>query len=303
MSPPLLAPRLALAAAALAASLLHAPQALACAVCQCGDPTLTTMGAEQPFAGRLRLSLDTVARTDQIGTPMVDELSLRELSSLLGVSWAPTARLQLSAQLPLVAREVTWVDLSRDRSFSPGDLEVRARALVWADRDSRPRHLVFASAGLKAPTAPQQRDVSGAPLLPEAQAGTGSVDAIAGAAWLYLNDPISAWVSAQGRYAFGGWGGMSISPTLLTSAALQWQPGARLGLRATVDTRAGAVVRWDGEVDPNTGGLVAFAGADVLFSPAEDLILKLGGAWPALQLLDGDHREGPRVGLGVVYDF
>jgi hypothetical protein len=52
---------------ALVVAALSARDAWACAMCGCGDPTLTTMGAEQPFAGRLRLSSELRYRSDAIG--------------------------------------------------------------------------------------------------------------------------------------------------------------------------------------------------------------------------------------------
>ena len=47
----------ALPVAAASFALVPAPVS-ACAVCGCGDATLTSMGAEAPYQGRLRVSLE-----------------------------------------------------------------------------------------------------------------------------------------------------------------------------------------------------------------------------------------------------
>ena len=77
-----------LALLALAASRL----ASACAACGCGDPTLSAVGAEKPYAGRLRLSLNTRYRSDTVGTEGVNKLSLQETRADLQAAWSPTAR-------------------------------------------------------------------------------------------------------------------------------------------------------------------------------------------------------------------
>ena len=58
------------AAALLCLALYLAPtRASACATCGCGDPTLTLMGAGQPFSGRLRLGAELRYRWDELGGP------------------------------------------------------------------------------------------------------------------------------------------------------------------------------------------------------------------------------------------
>ncbi|HKO89712.1 MAG TPA: hypothetical protein VJU61_01085, partial [Polyangiaceae bacterium] len=59
----------------------------ACAACDSGDPTLTALGTEQPFAGRLRSALGLRYRTDAIGVPGVDEMNIRDLRADLSVAW------------------------------------------------------------------------------------------------------------------------------------------------------------------------------------------------------------------------
>ncbi|HYO67567.1 MAG TPA: hypothetical protein VEU33_15940 [Archangium sp.] len=54
-----------------------------------GDPTLTSMGTEQPFAGRLRLANQVRAWSLTTGQDAVDAVSLRELRMDLSVAYAP----------------------------------------------------------------------------------------------------------------------------------------------------------------------------------------------------------------------
>ncbi|MFP2933934.1 hypothetical protein ACLESO_54180, partial [Pyxidicoccus sp. 3LG] len=70
MRPTLVAPLLLATVLVLAPG----PRAWACATCACGDPTLTSMGAEQPFSGRLRLSSTLRAWGHTVGREGEDAL-------------------------------------------------------------------------------------------------------------------------------------------------------------------------------------------------------------------------------------
>ncbi|MFP5306414.1 MAG: transporter, partial [Gammaproteobacteria bacterium] len=55
---------------ALAAGILGlsaAAPAQACSTCKCGDYSITLLGVEKPYAGRLRGSFDTLVRSETQG--------------------------------------------------------------------------------------------------------------------------------------------------------------------------------------------------------------------------------------------
>src|SRR5687768_1971981 len=88
-------------------------RAQACAACGCGDPTLVSAGTEQPFAGRLRGSLELRYRTDSIGEPGVDRLFIREARADLSLAYAPLPALFFMATLPFVHRSVEEPNLAK----------------------------------------------------------------------------------------------------------------------------------------------------------------------------------------------
>ncbi len=51
--------------------------------------------------------------------------------------------------MPLVHRLVSAVNLAEADIWAPGDLEFRARAVIWRDRKFAPRHLVSLIGGLE----------------------------------------------------------------------------------------------------------------------------------------------------------
>src|SRR5262249_28399770 len=128
--------------------------ALACASCGCGDPTLTVMGSETPFAGRIRASLE--ARTaDAVVGAGADREVTRDSRVDLGFSSAPLDRLVLAAGLPLVMRSTQAADLPGESAIGPGDLELSARFVLLRDRPLAPRHLLSVVAGAGLPTGLQ----------------------------------------------------------------------------------------------------------------------------------------------------
>src|SRR5690606_16530845 len=80
---------------------LAAGEAWACAACACGDPTLTTLGADQPFEGRLRAGTLVRAWGYSDGVSHGD---YGEVRMDLAAAYSPLSWLTLSAQLPLQVR-------------------------------------------------------------------------------------------------------------------------------------------------------------------------------------------------------
>lgn len=272
---------------------------VACAACQCGDPTLTTMGSEKPFEGRFRLSTELRHRTDRIGEPGVHAIDVSEQRLDLGVSYAPRAWLFLSATVPLVRMDVTYVNLARDTRATLGDVELRAKAFVYQDRAWSPHHLVAVHAGAELPTASVDR---GDDMKLETLPGSGSIDPLAGVSYGYFHEPWSAYASATLYWptaALGIQGGRS----LRTTVAAQYQPTFAWALQLGLDSR------WDGRAiehgapEPDTGGFIAFASPQISYSPAEDLLVHVGVRIPVLDALHGWHDEGVILAAGAAYDL
>lgn len=126
-------------------------EAMACAACSCGDPTLVVMGAEQPFAGRLRLALQLSGRTLSLGDPLDGGEDLAEQQVGLAASYALRRWLTVSAALPVLRRTWTAGDGHEDVATGLGDAELRVKLLAWRDRSFAPRHLLALQAGALIP--------------------------------------------------------------------------------------------------------------------------------------------------------
>lgn len=286
-----------------AALLLGAPAAYACATCACGDPTLTSMGTEQPFAGRLRLAATVRAWGLTTGDAALDAVTLRELRLDVAASYAPLRWLFLSATLPLQARGVRDVSLARERSWGPGDLEVSAKVYVFRDREFSPDHLFAVLVGTELPTSPTVNDAQGRPLSLDAQLGTGSWDPFAGLAYTMFRGEWSFIASATGYLPTRGRMGFRGGASLRSTLAAQFQPTSRWALRLAADTRLEATSERLGVPDPVGRGFIGFLSPDVLYSPATDVVVQLGVRVPVLNLLSGPVRQLPILQAAVAYDL
>lgn len=303
--------RWCVAGAALVLGLLHAEAALACAACACGDPTLTVAGTEKPFAGRLRLALELQHRTDAVGRERVNRIELSEQRLELGVAWAPVEWLALSARLPVIRREVSFVNLERDLRTRPGDLEVRAQLFALRREGLSQRHVLAAHFGLGLPLAPAERDERGALLATELQPGTGSIDPLVGLSWSFFARPYSVYASttlyvptADLRAEEGEAGALPRRGlSLRSSLAGQWDLAASFGVRLSLDTRLEQAAQLGGEAEPDSGGFITFASPELVISPVTDLVLRLAIRLPVLDGLVGDHDEGPMLFAGAAYDL
>ncbi len=275
----------------------------ACAVCNVGDPTLTSMGTEKPYQGRLRPSLTLQYRTDEVGEARVDRLRLAEARLDLNLAWAPHERLFLTGTLPTMRRTVEYVNLARRTSVGLGDAELRGRWFLWQDRSFGAKHLVAVTAGVKLPTGQVQRGKDGEPLPVELQPGTGSVDPLGGVSYAHFAWPWSVYTSVQLFGSTAGVGGMRASRSLRTTAAAQWQASTEVALRLGLDGRLDGKAIEDGAPERDSGGFIGYVSPEVLLSPAQDWVVVLSARLPVIQALSGFHREGPIWSVGLARDL
>jgi hypothetical protein len=289
---------------AVLGSILAAPRvASACSTCSCGDPTITSMGTEQSYAGRLRMSLGYTRRSDQQGQALVDEEDHEEQRLDLNVAYSPTVWLQLAASLPLVERQVAEVDLSRDTLRGSGDVDLRARMTVWRDRAFAPRHIVGVSAGVTLPTAEVQRDPMGQALDLDHQLGGLAVAPRVGVFYTQLRHPWSMYASLSATHLFLAFGDERAGDNLAATAALQWQPGEAWGLRLAADGRLEDRGKSGHALLADTGGYALFVSPGVIYSPVMDLVFEAQVQLPVVNGLYGRHSESPVVLIATSYDF
>ncbi len=283
--------------------LLGSRTAEACAGCDSGDPTLTAAGTEQPFAGRLRSALELRYRTDSLGRPGVDQSRIREVRTDVSLAWAPSEDLFLLAGVPLLYRKLENDNLAQDEVWALGELTLRAKWFVLRDRALAPRWLGAVLVGLKFPTAPRLKDRAGRYLALEAQPGSGSLDGFVGPSLAAFAGAFSGYVSLYWLEPLLTRAPLTPGGSLRASAACQWQIQEPVALRVASDLRWEQPNREAGQVDPNSGGAIVFAGPDLLWSPIMDFSMLLGARFPILERLRGGHAEGPIFSVALVRDW
>lgn len=282
---------------------LSARATFACAVCSCGDPTITALGTEKPYRNRVRASLELRHRSDRVGTPGLDALTLSEQRLDLQIAWAPHARIFVAANVPGLRREIGRVNLRREQSFGLGDIELRAKAFVWQDRAWSPRHLLAVNAALKFPTAIDQRDGGGTLLPLELQAGTGSFDPSVGISYAWFGFPWMVYTSLGGVYPTRGRYAFRASPSLRMTAAVQYSVTKWFAPRLGLDLRVDGVGEENGAPARDSGGFVGAMSLELLFTPRQDLLVFAAVRIPVAQALRGQHEEGSYITAGIAADF
>jgi hypothetical protein len=276
----------------------------ACASCGCGDPTLLSMGVEQPFGGRFRMYSEGQYRTEISGTPQDGGSSIEEWSLNFGASYSFSRAIALSLTVPVLFRTMDGFDLSTTHSTNLGDVEAIAKFVLWRDREFSSRHLFSLLGGVRFPTAPLQRDSNGVPLSTDIQSGPGSWWGIAGLSYYgRLGGPWSIYGSVLAYVPTEGREGLKPGATGRGTLWLQLQPWSWLSLRVGSDARLDGVWHENGVVQPDTGGFIAFFSPAVLISPSTDWVIQLAAKVPVLNHLTGVHTEGTYASLSLVVDL
>jgi hypothetical protein len=275
----------------------------ACSVCGCGDPTLTVMGDEKPFRGRLRLDAEVLLGQSRVGTPGADEIDLTEERVEIAAAYAPTRALFLVLAVPMLDRQAMFHDGSISKTFTLGDIEARAKGFVSSVWRGAFHHQVAIQGGIKAPTGPVERYPSGAPLPAAVQPGMGAVTPFAGVFYGLGHGVWSFYASVTVYLPFAVLAAAHSSDSFRSSASVQRQVGKVFAARLGLDTRLDASGELNGISDPNSGGFIAYLSPGLVVSPVSDLLLSAGAHVPFAQALLGYHHEGTIASLGVTYDF
>lgn len=281
----------------LIAGLLAAPELLACASCLCGDPTLTSMGREKPFAGRLRLSGEYLSREE---SSEAETLSERRFT--LGLSWAASDSWVFGARLPLIERELETASLDRESAQALGDLTLTVKRFPARDESYDPSNLNGWTLSLQLPTAERQRE-NGVPLNLDVQPGQGAPVLVAGVWQGRYRYPWFNYASLSLRLAGEGDEDFRAGEALLGSLQWQYAGDFKTAWRIGVDARWADSDEYDGVADGNTGGFIAFANLGAGYRIATDTQLDAELQIPAVENLRGDHEEEAVFRLSLTHDL
>ncbi|MCA1664520.1 MAG: hypothetical protein LC659_09660 [Myxococcales bacterium] len=294
----------AMVLAATAMMTLHQGPARACAVCNCGDPTLTAIGVEQPYRNRVRAGIEERYGSHSQGDGGDGE-ELELVRSALFAAWTPHPRITVGLVVPWMT---TWLTPSTGRASlinGLGDMELSGRVLLARDKTFGAHHLAWATAGLKMPTGPRLYDDGGVPYGDDDQPGSGSWDPFVGATYAWYSGALwSAYGSASYRYTTAGWHGYRRGQQLGWNAALQAQPWTWGGFQLFVDGNWLAQDRLaTGAGAPDTGGTVMRLGPAFVFSPRVDLMVRVAASVPVVQAFIGQQHDGAQVAVSLVWDI
>jgi Putative MetA-pathway of phenol degradation len=280
-----------------------AGNALACATCLCGDPTITTMGTEKPFAGRTRMSIEYLTRGETVGVPAVSEHVIDEQRLTYSLSYAINEQWIIAASMPVITKQVNRFDLTQQQASGLGDMDLTARAFIGTDNRFPVRQLWGLQFGLRVPTSSEQQ-VDGQSIDFDAQPGAGATIPSIGAWYGYYRTPWFLYASATYQHATSeGYQGYQAGDVLLLTGMTQYAIHPKLALQLSVDARWKAQDKYADVRDGDSGGTLVMASPGMAWTMYDDLIMNISYQVPLIENVHGRQEEAATFRIGVLYDF
>jgi hypothetical protein len=288
------------------ATLAVPASSLACSVCGCGDPLLTSSDPAA-ITGQLRLQLDleylrmnAANETDPTSTDQLTQTTYR-----LNVVWRPSQDLSLTATLPIVHKEMRMVGSGGTTPTSDatglGDFEVAGRYALWRAVSLGTGRVdeLAVTAGTSLPTGANDLQQDGQRIDEHGQPGTGAWGPFAGLAYRHEQGSWLAYGSVAGRVRTENGHQYTYGAALLWSVHGQWFPAKRVALDLGVDGRAAAADRAAGETVPNTGGTLLSLSPGVYVNAWRTTWLFLRGQFPFYKAFRGEQDQLPSFVTGL----
>jgi hypothetical protein len=289
---------------------------MACAVCGAAETTLPENGSEVAFVGRKRATLELRAASFETRDRA---LRVVELRAQPGVAVAAGPSTIVSAEVPVLRRTLARggagaappggslpsrdADARSSTKMSLGDVELRMTHTPFRSAPANVMRRFSISAGIKLPTAPLERDPSGALVHPDLQPGCGSIVPLLGISYTWSSSLWSATTGASLLFPIAVREGSHAGDSLRASAMMQLQPTRIFA------TRLGVYGRWDstgeleGEVVSRSGGATVNVAPEVVVSPASDVVVSLGASFPVVQEMRGYRATAPVLLASAGFDF
>ena len=275
----------------------------ACATCLCGDPTITTMGTEKPFAGRKRAGAEYLTRGEKAAEPGISEFETEEDRITYNFSYALNSEWMFAASLPFVTKTVKRFDMSSAQGSGVGDLDFSARWFIGKDTHFPARYLWGVQFGLRLPTSSEQT-LNGEPIDIDAQPGGGATIPSVGAWYGRYAMPWFFYVSAAYQHAVNtGYQGYEAGDVTLLTGLVQYALNYGIALQFSLDSRFKRYDEYSGVRDENSGGVLVMATPGLAWTPVEDLVINLSYQAPAIENGHGRQEEDATIRIGVAYDF
>jgi len=290
--------------AAVSATVVLSGAALACSMCQCGDPTYRLLG-DNLFgdrAWRLSADFDHLSK-DQIAE---DFPSGREYESAYvltaAASWAPLPRLRFVARLPFTSRAITD-PAGTETMLGVSDPDLFAHVNLF-QRSGGISDWMALMVGVKTGWGQNERTIDGERADEHLQPGSGATSLLTGLSYSIAPNSASHWyASAMARWNGTNahdyrYGNMVAANLSYQHALMAYATGtAELNVRTSQkDLRSGGA-------DPNTGGTVLYVTPKTSIRLTSTAALKLGVQIPVVQQLFGDQREHVNLQTGITVTY
>jgi hypothetical protein len=277
-----------------------AVNAWSCAVCLCGDPSLTLFGMEKSYPGQWRLSLDSIFRQEQVGEAGLNQQQLDDVRLNFNVSYQLHRRLGLALTFPYVNKKLRFDNLSTQEVSDFGDIELSSRYTLY-DASRHQLHLQF---NLRLPTATEQRDQQNKALNIDVQAGTGAYLPKLGLSYGYFRYPWLFYSSLQWQIGENkGFQGFVPGSAWLTTFSGQYALTPRLALALALDSRFSEKNQFFNQKDQDSGGSIHFLSTKLLWRVNQHWLLEATMQQPIVEQLNGTLTEKTNYRFGLIYDF
>lgn len=267
-----------------------------------GDPTQTLMGAEKPYENRLRMSLNYLSRSEELGVEGFNKKVIDENRVSLSLAYAPSTRLMLGLYVPYVNRQLESYNLTNEEVSALGDVVITVKNFLQ-EKEFLQEHMYGLLGGLKLPTASEAVDENGVPLDFDVQAGQGATVINAGGWYAHYNYPYLFYGSATYHVASEGYQDFQAGNALVYNATAQYASQHNMAYYLGLEGRSSQRDTFSGVDDPDSGGTIVFVAPGFIYTIMRDLLLNATVKLPAIDALYGDHTEGTIFKIGVTYDF
>lgn len=284
-----------LLALAVTYGLFSVSEAYACQACGCGDVNFQ-MQPNDPRAHTLHVSMNASSRGERYGEGL--PWQFHEWRTDLNLGWS-YERTSVTLRMPWLWRSVKYEGMQTERTSGLGDIEVAAsyQLTPLPDPENVPRSAGRARGwqaavhlGLSMPTAQLVTEPSGQPMMDDVQSGTGSFMPFGGLTWgvglngFRIDARHTVYIPAPGRFWF------QVGPTLQQSVGITAEPLDQFRFGTRFYTSLAAPVVIDGKREEDTGGFAGYIDLEAEIQPHQQIIFVVGGRFPVIQRLRGDHR-------------
>lgn len=291
------------------------PQALACSMCKCGDPTFSALGTQVFVANKFRFTVDwtrfqkSAAEQPEDAPIVAGTRTTRSLANervinngeemriALGFAYSFKDRLTVLASVPFAKHQLSNADESLDSS-GLADPELTAVVRVWREAS--------AVVAIKTPWGEDSAQENGERLDQHVQSGTGSTDWTLGGSIVHQTGNVTAiYGSLMHRFTGANRYGYEYGDAWLGNVGVQRRFNRRVSGSAEVNARDAGQdrVNDDGEIDPHSGGRVVYVSPRLLLNLGHEVVARIGLQLPVYERLDGVQNEKVNFQVGLTAVF